>query len=1834
MNRIFRIVWNRAIGQMVVTSEHARSNSRGGRTAMRGALGKPFALTGLALALAFAMPAHAANLAMPSGALLDINNGSAPNSASNVANQFQTYSVTYTATDAGNNYILFAFRQDPSYWTFGNVGLYAAGSSTNLFTDPLLSQGGTYSSQSNLQAPAGFGIVYQTGTTPRAAGVWQAPGTSGASTTNVNQGSAGSWYDGAVGSFDGIYQGVDLVAGMTYTISFTAMTTGLANTAGTGSSDIEMGVFAGKCVSLSGPVTNCTPDNPNFTVAATPSQTQNAGSPPTVINQPTTTTTLGTNAGRFDGGTLVVDQTTDPTLSQNFTVTGHGGTIDQAGHTSTVSGTISDDTAGTPGSLTVANSGQGGGVTLTGTNTYTGHTTIDNGATLAIGGTGSIASSNGVTDNGMLDVSGATHDVIVNSIDGQGNVALGSNNLIVSQGDGTALNGTISGTGGLEVNGGTQVLGGTNTYSGGTQVSNATVQIANDQNLGAASGGLALNNGTLHTTGNVTTARNVTVTGNGTFNTDANTTTTDSGTVSGNGALIKSGTGTLAMSGTLSHSGGTTVNGGTLVLSGTNTYTGGNTVNTGGTLQVGNDANLGAQANGVALNGGTLHTTGNVTTARNVTVTGNGTFDTDANTTTTDSGTVSGSGALIKSGAGTLAMSGTLSHTGGTTVNGGTLVLSGTNTYTGGNTVNTGGTLQVGNDANLGAQANGVALNNGTLHTTGNVTTARNVTVTGNGTFNTDANTTTTDTGTVSGNGALIKSGTGTLAMSGTLSHSGGTTVNGGTLVLSGTNTYTGGNTVNAGGTLQVGNDANLGAQSNGVALNGGTLHTTGNVTTARNVTVTGNGTFDTDANTTTTDTGAVSGAGALVKNGLGTLDIEGVASHTGGTTVNEGTLVLGGANTYTGGNTLNGGTLQIASDANLGDASNGIAFDGGSLHTTGSFTTARDLSLNGSGTIATDAGTTVIANGSVSGASGLVKNGLGTLDIEGVASHTGGTTVNEGTLVLGGANTYTGGNTLNGGTLQIASDANLGDASNGIAFDGGSLHTTGSFTTARDLSLNGSGTIATDAGTTVIANGSVSGASGLVKNGLGTLDIEGVASHTGGTTVNEGTLVLGGANTYTGGNTLNGGTLQIASDANLGDASNGIAFNGGNLTVTRSMNTSRGFSFGPQGASITTLDGVTLGQQGDLSGTGGLTKLGGGTLVVSGNNTFTGGTLIRGGVIRIDSGSSLGTGQILLQGGMLETVATLATGQQVLISGQSGVNVDAGTSTVLSGSLSAASGDACFVKSGMGRLSLTGNAMLGSGTCVQQGELAANGMLTSSFVEVDQGATLRGIGAIDGPVTVSGRLAPGASPGTLTVNGDVTMSATSTLQMDIDGLGTAHGVGNYARLLVVGAGHRFFANGVLQPLLRGMTGSASNTYTPPIGTTFRIVTADGGVTGRFSAIQPSDGLPANARFVAFYGVNDGHSIDLRVAPVSYASLLGAGATRNDLAVAQVLSGTLDAQGTGTATAVQTGLLYAATAVDAAHVGAMVNGLSGEVHADEAAAARAAGLGIQRDVADHLGTDAQASTDHRVWANLTRDGNRSVADNQGSGFETGTDRTTAGVDLYADNGTVIGLGGTHHDTNVISHGGSGSIRGNSGFVYAQQALGSALLDGMAGYGTTDWSTHRADPLGGSSIESRTSGKDLVASATVRFPMQTAAGNRVEPYASVIWQKVERDAANEGGTSLAALSLDSLSQKGTRVLGGVTMGSKAADPLASTLTWRAGIAVGADTGDLLDPTVHSTLAGQRFDTAAPGVGRGFVQLNANGTMRLGKGTYLYGGLTAEEGRRRSSYGVTAGIRVAF
>jgi outer membrane autotransporter protein len=108
-------------------------------------------------------------------------------------------------------------------------------------------------------------------------------------------------------------------------------------------------------------------------------------------------------------------------------------------------------------------------------NTYAGATTINTGATLALGPNGSIATSFGVTANGTFDVSG-TLGASISSLSGIGLVSLGSQTLTITEGNsafsGTIADGGTSGgtAGSVAIDGGKQVLNGINSYTGQTNV--------------------------------------------------------------------------------------------------------------------------------------------------------------------------------------------------------------------------------------------------------------------------------------------------------------------------------------------------------------------------------------------------------------------------------------------------------------------------------------------------------------------------------------------------------------------------------------------------------------------------------------------------------------------------------------------------------------------------------------------------------------------------------------------------------------------------------------------------------------------------------------------------------------------------------------------------------------------------------------------------------------------------------------------------------------------------------------------------------------------------------------------------------------------------------------------------------------------------------------------------------------------------------------------------------------------------------------------------------------------------------------------------------------------
>lgn len=211
-----------------------------------------------------------------------------------------------------------------------------------------------------------------------------------------------------------------------------------------------------------------------------------------------------------------------------------------------------------------------------------------------------------------------------------------------------------------KTDGGTLTLAGNNTYSGGTAIDGGVLQVAADQNLGAASGALSFDGGTLATTASFTSARSVTLLANGgTFAPAANTALTLSGVIDGGGALNKTQLGTL-------------------ILSGNNTYSGG-TLITAGVLAASHDTNLGAPGGALIFDGGTLRfdASYNLASSRAISLNGlGGTVDTNGHDSTIAQNIV-GTGSLIKQGAGTLALNGSNTYIGATLINGGTLQVNG-----------------------------------------------------------------------------------------------------------------------------------------------------------------------------------------------------------------------------------------------------------------------------------------------------------------------------------------------------------------------------------------------------------------------------------------------------------------------------------------------------------------------------------------------------------------------------------------------------------------------------------------------------------------------------------------------------------------------------------------------------------------------------------------------------------------------------------------------------------------------------------------------------------------------------------------------------------------------------------------------------------------------------------------------------------------------------------------------------------------------------------------------------------------------------------------------------
>ena len=146
------------------------------------------------------------------------------------------------------------------------------------------------------------------------------------------------------------------------------------------------------------------------------------------------------------------------------------------------------------------------------------------------------------------------------------------------------------------------------------------------------------------------------------------------------------------------------------------------------------------------------------------------------------------------------------------------------------------------------------------------------------------------------------------------------------------------------------------------------------------------------------------------------------------------------------------------------------------------------------------------------------------------------------------------------------------------------------------------------------------------------------------------------------------------------------------------------------------------------------------------------------------DSSVDAGTNVMTLNNGARVVASGTTLSYGIALTGTGGV-ITTTAATTISGQIT---GSGQLWKNGAGTLTLTGTNNYTGNTNVSEGKLVLNGSITSS-VMVYKNASIGGSGRIIGNLTNLGTLAPGNSPGTLTVTGNYTEGG--TLDIEIEGL-------------------------------------------------------------------------------------------------------------------------------------------------------------------------------------------------------------------------------------------------------------------------------------------------------------------------------------------------------------------------------------------------------------------------------------------------------------------------------
>jgi len=278
-----------------------------------------------------------------------------------------------------------------------------------------------------------------------------------------------------------------------------------------------------------------------------------------------------------------------------------------------------------------------------------------------------------------------------------------------------------------------------------------------------------------------------------------------------------------------------------------------------------------------------------------------------------------------------------------------------------------------------------------------------------------------------------------------------------------------------------------------------------------------------------------------------------------------------------------------------------------------------------------------------------------------------------------------------------------------------------------------------------------------------------------------------------------------------------------------------------------------------------------------------------------------------------------------------------------------------------------------------------------------------------------------------------------------------------------------------------------------------------------------------------------------------------------------------------------------------------------------------------------------AITDGRAWGEIAYQRGERSGNSGGNGFNNNLYQAVFGVDAYTNAALGLKLGGglALSNTTVNATGGNSTIQQGALFLYGKMPVAEDyVLDGMLSLGLSSTNLSRSDVTGISNGFSNKSvmGNDVLVSAGLSRPFETS-DVRITPYVRLTYQYVGQAAYDEGA-SAAALNVGRMNANGVRAVIGVGAGSLNKDPVKEEYTYRANLAIGADSQGLLNPILNTTLGGFSSSVTTPTAGSTFVQAGLYGTIKVADSAYAYAGVSAEARTGQTLYGGSVGLRVAF